>query len=360
MNNIPEFFKDDWDIGYGDVARTHNLELLRDTMVGTVTRLEIVVGETPGYETFQKVVDAMHTWGAGVTAKIIFPEPGEYVADFSKYGVDAVLATIQFYGVDDPDYTPEEGGPKYPIVLKLNNTGTWNRPFSFRYSGIEFYYLSITADGDSAYMRIDYGSIAMYHVEYYNMILIGGYSGFLSFYDTDTSTIEQSMIVTYVDCGIYSWSSRFTHMQQIYLGLHCKIIADANTEFGYAPDGSNAPVIFYAFKDCVEVSLRGAKIKNADLIMDFAGKSGCRLEIDSNTVIDQSVGKIANIESNVYTEDGNLVVYDKQPITFGKHSGTTAERPVQPTDGFSYFDKDLNKAIWYINGAWVDATGTAV
>lgn len=40
-------------------------------------------------------------------------------------------------------------------------------------------------------------------------------------------------------------------------------------------------------------------------------------------------------------------------------SGTTAERPTNPTPGQMYVDKTLGKPIWYINAAWVDATGAA-
>lgn len=42
-------------------------------------------------------------------------------------------------------------------------------------------------------------------------------------------------------------------------------------------------------------------------------------------------------------------------------SGATTSRPVVAVaEGSNYFDTTLNKAIWYINGTWVDATGTSV
>ncbi len=40
--------------------------------------------------------------------------------------------------------------------------------------------------------------------------------------------------------------------------------------------------------------------------------------------------------------------------------GTTANRPVAPKINISYFDTDLNKAIWYNGTEWVDANGTAI
>lgn len=40
--------------------------------------------------------------------------------------------------------------------------------------------------------------------------------------------------------------------------------------------------------------------------------------------------------------------------------GTTANRPVTPANGTQYYDTTINKAIWYISGGWVDATGATV
>jgi hypothetical protein len=40
-------------------------------------------------------------------------------------------------------------------------------------------------------------------------------------------------------------------------------------------------------------------------------------------------------------------------------AGTTAQRPSSPTDNQMYIDTTIGKPIWYIGGAWVDATGAA-
>jgi hypothetical protein len=41
-------------------------------------------------------------------------------------------------------------------------------------------------------------------------------------------------------------------------------------------------------------------------------------------------------------------------------SGTTAQRPAQPTVGQRYYDTTLSKPIWYSGAAWKDAAGVTV
>ena len=41
-------------------------------------------------------------------------------------------------------------------------------------------------------------------------------------------------------------------------------------------------------------------------------------------------------------------------------SGSTANRPVNQTKGFLYFDTTLGRPIWWNASVWVDATGTPV
>ena len=43
-----------------------------------------------------------------------------------------------------------------------------------------------------------------------------------------------------------------------------------------------------------------------------------------------------------------------------KQSGATANRPTNPQRNQMYFDTTINKAIWFINNTWVDATGNQV
>jgi len=40
-------------------------------------------------------------------------------------------------------------------------------------------------------------------------------------------------------------------------------------------------------------------------------------------------------------------------------SGTTAQRPIEPSVGYLYFDTTLGKSVWYKGPGWVDATGAA-
>lgn len=41
-------------------------------------------------------------------------------------------------------------------------------------------------------------------------------------------------------------------------------------------------------------------------------------------------------------------------------SGSTTDLPTGQAVGYQYFDTTLNKLIWYMGSAWVDATGTTV
>ena len=41
-------------------------------------------------------------------------------------------------------------------------------------------------------------------------------------------------------------------------------------------------------------------------------------------------------------------------------AGSTADRPTTATLGQCYFDKDLNKPIWFNGTNWVDYTGATV
>jgi len=41
-------------------------------------------------------------------------------------------------------------------------------------------------------------------------------------------------------------------------------------------------------------------------------------------------------------------------------SGTTAQRPAQPTVGQRYYDTTIGKPIWWNGTVWKDAAGTTV
>jgi hypothetical protein len=75
----------------------------------------------------------------------------------------------------------------------------------------------------------------------------------------------------------------------------------------------------------------------------------------------------SGFQINRYRSDGTIIV--EKSGAMGEHSaytselvnsGDTASRPATPLIGFSYFDTDLNKPIWFDGTNWVDATGTTV
>ena len=76
--------------------------------------------------------------------------------------------------------------------------------------------------------------------------------------------------------------------------------------------------------------------------------------ICSDTISGQNIYKL-------YLYNGTFRVVDTYPIT-AEHSGTTSERPNldRNSEGFIYFDTDLNKPIWWTGSNWVDANGTTV
>ena len=67
-------------------------------------------------------------------------------------------------------------------------------------------------------------------------------------------------------------------------------------------------------------------------------------------------------EHYLSVENGRLRFFDGQFNQFihPQIYAFTSERPANPVDGQSVFDRTLNKPIWYSNGSWVDAMGTIV
>lgn len=67
-------------------------------------------------------------------------------------------------------------------------------------------------------------------------------------------------------------------------------------------------------------------------------------------------------EHYLSVENGRLRFFDGQINQFihPQIYAFTSERPANPVDGQSVFDRTLNKPIWYSNGSWVDAMGTIV
>lgn len=49
-----------------------------------------------------------------------------------------------------------------------------------------------------------------------------------------------------------------------------------------------------------------------------------------------------------------------RPRSFDVTDGTTAQRPITVSVGFTYFDTTLGKPIWWKGAVWVDATGATV
>lgn len=52
-----------------------------------------------------------------------------------------------------------------------------------------------------------------------------------------------------------------------------------------------------------------------------------------------------------------LAVVNRKFVTL---NGTTGARPPSPVTGQYYLDTTLGKPIWYLAGAWIDATGIPV
>ena len=83
-------------------------------------------------------------------------------------------------------------------------------------------------------------------------------------------------------------------------------------------------------------------------------------EITDNIFKNLNVYGIAN-KSHSYINNNNFVDCSNVNI---KTKGTTSNRPVLTDNnkyiGFTYIDETLNKPIWWIGAAWVDATGATV
>ena len=50
------------------------------------------------------------------------------------------------------------------------------------------------------------------------------------------------------------------------------------------------------------------------------------------------------------------MIYDRDLTV--KNIGNTDGRPISVVSGFSYFDTNLNKPIWWTGSKWVDSDGT--
>lgn len=66
-----------------------------------------------------------------------------------------------------------------------------------------------------------------------------------------------------------------------------------------------------------------------------------------------------NVDYPFWEDDGSGKNFISRNVAHNQ-VGTTDERPVYPNHNQQYFDTDLNKMIYYINGLWKDAMGTSV
>ena len=72
------------------------------------------------------------------------------------------------------------------------------------------------------------------------------------------------------------------------------------------------------------------------------------------------IGDMVVVDGNTYTYNGKSWLDASGTPSSVVRSGITGERPQNVLAGFCYFDKTINKPVWWNGSSWTDANGATV
>lgn len=72
------------------------------------------------------------------------------------------------------------------------------------------------------------------------------------------------------------------------------------------------------------------------------------------------IGDMVVVDGNTYAYNGKLWLDASGTPSSVARSGATGERPQNVLAGFCYFDKTINKPVWWNGSSWTDASGATV
>ena len=72
------------------------------------------------------------------------------------------------------------------------------------------------------------------------------------------------------------------------------------------------------------------------------------------------IGDMVVVDGNTYAYNGKLWLDASGTPSSVVRSGITGERPQNVLAGFCYFDKTINKPVWWNGSSWTDASGATV
>lgn len=321
-----------WDPGYGDVARTKNLEYLRDKLLGVNTFNQIIVGssENANYKTLDEALDA-----------------ASLVGNKNLIGVSTIL-------LEDGEYTLNTGRVFY---------------------GNDIMVQSLSGDETAVTIKVKQVKLGGYNYGYINTAIIVK-SGFFTFKEVtidlldDNQEIDESMRAAklFATETMFPESIGFVGLTSCVVNGYSAMSINNSfgmfyfTEFNPAPDvnvESFSRGIVAISMGNTTLTFSGCTVNGSKILAnDVAGGVYPPLTVYFN-------GMTLNNGAQYGIPTGEIVSgltsqLDGKPMTLGGHQGTTAERPTGVNVGFDYFDTDLSKPLWYNGKGWVDSTGAAV
>ena len=376
-----------WDPGYGDVARTKNLELVRQYLENNPMEMEYTeiktvaarAEDTVGADLFDfaDINEALEYAMVCPNPLILVLEKGRHEIDSTNVKPENVtpemgntgLSVFQLknrytilYGGGDNDIsetlvtfksfdTPARGR----IIFSVFNAffGMYNLEFNYDPDDIvtdENFYdrqTFIYSTHSKIYLGCDY-------VEWPPNVELpdgsgGTYTpqaeGYIKAPKFSEINGEFSNFEVYVDGEMGFYTDAF------YLGPHNTLFGEGT--FRYLNGGR--PNEFLRARFISTVYLSGEAIDWPQAVPEYEGN----LNLTEFKFINcNSVPKDKLIKAN--NPFTITKIKNNTPIRIEQASGPTADRPTNFKVGMSYFDTDLGKPIYWNGTEWVDSTGTAV